>query len=219
MRSCSLAQAQLCTFMRADRKDWGPRTFCIQEFRGRAMTGTNSFSNRIIGVLKLVPTTYREIADDKAATKQAAIVVVLATIAGAISGIRDGGEGVIGGLIGALISWIIFAFVGWFVGTKILGAPESPEGLGRLLRTTGFAQAPNLLLVLFFIPVLGVIAALVAFVWSLITGVLAVREGLQVSTGKAIVAAIVASILIGAAFFLIASVIGAGAYFGGFNSD
>ena len=161
------------------------------------MNRTGSFSDRIVGVLRLVAPTYREIARDTTATTQAMAVVALAAVAGAIGGAGDGVKGIIGGAIGAIISWIIVGVATWFVGTRLMGADDIGGGPGRTLRATGFAKAPQFLLVLGFIPIVGVIVAVVAWVWGLITGVLAVREALSISTGKAIVTIVVAAVLLG----------------------
>ncbi|MGC4190077.1 MAG: YIP1 family protein [Thermomicrobiales bacterium] len=161
------------------------------------MNQAGPFSDRIVGVLRLVPATYREIARDTTATTQALVVVALAVVAGAIGGAGEGVKGIIGGAIGAIISWLIVGVATWFVGTRLMGAPDIGGGPGRTLRTTGFAKAPQFLLVLGFIPVIGLIAAVVAWVWGIITGVLAVREALGISTGKAIVTIIVAAVLLG----------------------
>ncbi|MGC4106743.1 MAG: YIP1 family protein [Thermomicrobiales bacterium] len=160
------------------------------------MSQTSSFSDRVVGVLRLVAPTYREIARDTTATTQAAGVVAIVAVAAAIGGAGEGIKGVIGGAIGAIIWWVIFSVATWFVGTKMMGASDIGGGPGRMLRTSGFAQAPNALAILGFIPVLGWIAAIVGAIWALITGVMAVREALGVSTGKAIVTAIVAWILV-----------------------
>ncbi len=180
---------------------------------------TDSFSSRVMGVLRLVSKVYLDIAADNTATTQAAIVVAAAAIAGAIGGIRNGGEGIIGGLLTAIISWVIFASVGWFVGTRLLGAPQAAGGSRRLLRTTGFAQAPGVLSVFGAIPIIGPILAVVAGIWGLITQVMAIREGLQVSTSKAIVTAIVSFIVIVIVLALIAGVIGISLGLGGYNFD
>lgn len=156
-----------------------------------------SFSDRIRGVLQLQASTYREIARDKDAMSQAITVVVAVAIAAAIGGASNGAKGIIGGAIGAVISWAIFGVATWWVGTKLMGATDIGGGPGRMLRASGFAQAPQLLSVLGVIPVIGWIAAFVGGIWALITGVLAVRESLGVTTGKAIITVILAAIVIG----------------------
>lgn len=178
------------------------------------MNRTGSFSDRIVGVLRLVAPTYREIARDTTATTQAMGVVAAVAVAAAIGGAGDGVKGIIGRAVGAIIWWIIFSVATWFVGTKIMGATDIGGGPGRVLRTSGFAQIPNILNVLGFIPVLGWIASVVGAIWALITGIMAVREALDVSTGKAIVTAVVAWLLVvivlGILFAILGLSIGAG---------
>jgi hypothetical protein len=62
----------------------------------------------------------------------------------------------------------------------------------ELLRTLGFASAPQLLLVAARIPGLGGIVALVAWLWGLAAFVVAVRQALDVTTGRAVVVCILA---------------------------
>jgi hypothetical protein len=64
-----------------------------------------------------------------------------------------------------------------------------------LLRTLGFANTPALLRVFGFIPILGGLIAFVGSVWSLIAGVIAVRQALDFSTWRAIGTCIVGWIL------------------------
>ena len=61
---------------------------------------------------------------------------------------------------------------------------------GELLRTLGFAQAPRVLAVLGIIPGLRWIVAAVIGVWLLITGIVAIRQALDFSTGKAVATAV-----------------------------
>jgi hypothetical protein len=58
-----------------------------------------------------------------------------------------------------------------------------------LLRTIGFAQTPGVLHVLGIMPVLGGIIRFGVAMWVLIAGIIAIRQALDVSTGKAILTA------------------------------
>lgn len=165
------------------------------------MKGDQSLVERVIGVLKLDVPTFEEIEHDQTATGQAAIVVVaVAVLAGIGAGLAGTTGFSIGGLIAAILSqlfgWVVWAAVVYFVGTRFFGGTAD---LGEMLRVIGFAQAPNALGVLAFIPVLGPIAAFVGSIWALITGVIGVRQGLDVSTGTAIIVMIIGII----AFFVV----------------
>lgn len=128
---------------------------------------------------------YNTIEHDKSYTGQAAIVVIIVNV---LSGIGTfwslGGNffgAVIGGAVGGIIGWLIWAGITQFVGTRLF---EGTAEYDEMLRVLGFAQAPRALGI---IPYLG----FVALIWSLIASVIAVREGLDFDTGKAIITVIV----------------------------
>lgn len=168
----------------------------------------NRIVDRSIGVAKLVQRTYREIAVDPGATKEAAVVVVVVAIAGAIGGTREGAAGFFSGLVGAFIFWLLFSAVAWFFGTQLFGNPTTNATSESLLRTLGYAQAPNILAIVGFIPILGWIVAFIGSIWVLITSVYAIRQVLGLSTGRAIITAVVAWIALGIIFAIIAIIFG-----------
>jgi hypothetical protein len=148
-------------------------------------------------VIQLDPPVFRTIARDPNATQQAAIVVGVVALAGAIGGAGEGGEGIFVGLVGAFIGWLVFAGLAWFFGTNIFGTPTTATNWESLLRTMGYAQAPGILSVFGFIPLLGWLAAFVGGIWTIVTGIVAIRETLGFSTGRAIITAIIAAIASG----------------------
>jgi hypothetical protein len=152
---------------------------------------------RIMGVLRLDSNTFEEIeADQAGGTTQALIVVVLAAIASGIGLLLvdtdEAGVGLIGGIIGSIIRWAVVAALIAFVGTRLLEAATTSSNWGEVARVTGYAQAPTLLGILAFIPVLGLIAGIVGGIWSLIATVIGVRQALDMSTGRAIAVCVVA---------------------------
>lgn len=149
-----------------------------------------SFVQRMIAAAALDVSVYEEVEADSSATAPAAGVVVLAAIASAIGSVNDNA---FGGLIGALIGWAVWAGVTYLIGTALFKGTAS---WGELLRTLGFAQAPGLLYVVGFIPVLGWLAKLVIGIWVLIAGVIAIRQALDISTGKAVAVAILGWVLL-----------------------
>jgi hypothetical protein len=143
-----------------------------------------SFTERMIGAATLDIGTYEEVEHDTTATAQAAGVVALVAIA---SGIGSYGVGGIGGalsqVVGAFVSWVVWAAITLFIGTKVFNGTAD---MGEMLRTLGFAQAVGVIKVLGIIPLLGWIASLAAGLWMLVCGVVAVRQALDFTTGKAI---------------------------------
>lgn len=152
----------------------------------------NVIVDRCIGVVQLDVPTYEAIEHDPAATQQAAIVVAVVALAGAIGGVDEGFGGLIVGIIGAFIGWFIFAGLTYFVGTNLFGTPTTNTTFEAVLRTMGYAQVPNILGIFGFIPVLGWLAALVGSVWAIVTAIIAIRQSLNISTGRAVVTAVVA---------------------------
>ena len=84
------------------------------------------------------------------------------------------------GVLFAVLGWIVWAVTTSFIGGKIF---KGTTDVGEMLRVLGFAQAPRVIGV---IPYLGPVAA----VWVLVASVVAIREGLDFSTGRAIGTAI-----------------------------
>ena len=158
-------------------------------------TGSGGFVDRLFGVARLDVPTYEAIEHDEGATTQALLVVVLVAIATGIGSIgNDTSGGLIGGIIWAILGWIVFSVVAYFVGSTLFATSRTSATIGQLLRTVGFAQAPKLALVVGFIPLFGWIVALVAWVWSLVTAIVAIRQALDFSTGRAIGTGLIATI-------------------------
>jgi len=158
---------------------------------------TDVIINRARQVMQLRESVFRTIARDPNATQQAAIVVGVVAIASAIGGAGEGIGGIVVGLIGAFVGWLVFAGMAWFFGTNIFGTPTTVTNWESLLRTLGYAQAPGILSIFAFIPILGWAAAFVGWVWSIVTAIIAIRETMSFSTGRAIITAIVAAIASG----------------------
>ncbi|MFH1202485.1 MAG: YIP1 family protein [Candidatus Omnitrophota bacterium] len=145
--------------------------------------------NRMIRAAKLDVNLYEEVEADKNAMGQATTVVVLSSIAAGVGSIiTKGGIGIIlFGTIAALISWYVWAFLTYFIGTKLLPEPQTKADVGQLLRTLGFSASPGLIRVLGIIPGLSKPIFLIAGIWMLVAMVIAVRQALDYkSTGRAV---------------------------------
>lgn len=142
-----------------------------------------SFGERLFGTLKLDPDAFTEIEHDPSSLGQAAIVVTLAaTAAGLGNAFADSGEGVALAIIGNLFAWAVSTAIIWLIGVAWL---QHESDYPELLRTVGFATAPQALYVLATTEI-GMLAMAVGWVWSLAAYIIAVREALDVSTGRAI---------------------------------
>lgn len=167
-------------------------------------TGSHSLSDRIMGALKLDEATYEEVEHDSGATTQALLIVALAAIAGAIGGAAEGVEGLIGGVLAALLGWAVFSGLVYFVGTRFLGTATTSATWQQVARTMGFAYTPQLLAVFGFIDVIGPIVALIGAIWFLVASIVAIRQALDFSTGRAVGTAIIAFI----GYIILAAIIG-----------
>ncbi len=135
---------------------------------------------RMFRAAKLDVRLYEEVEADRDATVQAMIVVVLAAVAAGIGSLGSGSAlGIVTGTVVALVGWLVWAFLTYFIGTRLLPEPETSADYGELLRTIGFASAPGLIRVFGIIPGLGVPLFLVAGIWMLVAMVIAVRQALD----------------------------------------
>ncbi|HEU0115777.1 MAG TPA: YIP1 family protein [Thermomicrobiales bacterium] len=179
-------------------------------------TTSPSLVDRMIGAARLDPNTYENIEHDTNATGQAATVVILAAIAagiGALGGRNSYGLGnFIWGVVFALVAWFVFAALVYFVGTKLLPSPTTSSTMGEVLRTLGFAETPAILAVFGFIPVIGGLIWLIANIWVLVTAIVAIRQSLEVSTGRAVAIGIVAFLIPWIILAVIGATIGFGLY-------
>ena len=159
---------------------------------------SSALVSRMIRASRLDSDLYEEVEADRDATSQAAIVVAIVAVCGAIGGaLAIAVFGAAGNLFGAVISNLISAFVGWvvwayltyFIGTRLFGGTATP---GELLRTVGFAQSPGALLLFTFIPVIGWLMAPVVAIWAIVAGVIAVRQALDFDTSKAVITVLIA---------------------------
>lgn len=148
----------------------------------------STLTNRMIRAARLESALYEEVEADKGALGQAMTVVVLSAIAGGLAIYSTGGmAGIVGGTIGSLIGWYVWAFLTYFIGTRILPSPATEADLGQLLRTIGFASAPGVVRVVGVISPLTAVVAVVASVWMLVAMVIAVRQALDyTSTWRAL---------------------------------
>lgn len=157
--------------------------------------GRRSFTDRLIAVARLDRSAYEEVEHDRGATSQAAIVILVTAVAAAIGQVSEGGNGLIAGLLGALFAWVVSSAFIYVAGTRIIPSDRTEASIGQVLRTQGFAAAPNLLLVVAAIPLFGGLVAFAVGIWYLVTRVIAIQAALESSLGRAIGIAVVAVIL------------------------
>ncbi len=122
---------------------------------------------------------YNTVENDASYTGQAGLLVA---VVGLLTGIGNSFlvDGlwlpVVWGVIAALVGWVIWSFITDFVGRTFF---DGESDFGQMQRVLGYAQAPM---------AIGVIPALsfVGAIWALVAAVVAVREGHDFTTGKAV---------------------------------
>ena len=162
-------------------------------------------TGRMIGAMKADVKTLNEIEADPNAFTQAVIVIVIAGVASLIGNIFRGGiSGGIVGLVGSLLGYFLFAFLVFLIGTKVMPEPTTKSDFNETFRTVGFAASPGVLNVLAIIPFLGPLISLLIAIWSLVIGVIAVREALDyTNTGRAIIVCLIAGVICWIVVFLV----------------
>jgi hypothetical protein len=154
---------------------------------------------RMIRAARLDVALYEEVEADTSLTGQAATVIAIVAVcqglgsalAMAMAGASTGSQlipGLVFAVIGPFIGWVVWSYTAYWIGTRLFHGTATP---GELLRTLGFAQTPGVIGLLSFIPVAGGLAVFVGGIWALAAGIVAIRQGLDFTTGKAIVTALV----------------------------
>lgn len=172
--------------------------------------GLSSFTTRIIRAAKLDVQVYEEVEADVGATGQAMGVVLLTSLASGIGvvGLSTGGlSGILLGGIVALLGWVSWAFLTYFIGTRLFPEPQTHADTGELMRTIGFAQSPGLLRIFGSLPFVGPYVLSIVSIWMLVAMVIAVRQALDyTSTWRAVGVCLVGwviSTMIGVVFLIL----------------
>ena len=161
----------------------------------------SNFLNRIYRAIKIDPELYEEVEHDKSATIQAALVVVLSSLAAGVGAIHLGASNFLFGPFISLASWYFWAFLIYIVGTKMFPDKQTKSNHGELLRTIGFSSAPGLIRVFGITPDLMAVTFIGSAFWMLACMVVAVKSALDYeSLWKALGVVIVAWLF--QAFFL-----------------
>ncbi len=166
----------------------------------------DSLVNRALRAAKLDASLYEEVESDQAALGQAMTVVVVSSVCAGIGSAAQGGiVGLLLGAVAALIAWYIWAYLTYFIGTRLLPEAQTSANVGELLRTTGFSSSPGVLRILGVIPGLMTIAFVVSSIWMLVAMIVAVRQALDyTSTGRAVGVCLIGWLVMMAIFSILA---------------
>ncbi len=163
---------------------------------------SHSFVDRVVGSVKLSRPIFDEVRRDPTAMMQAAGIVAVTGLLSGISQFADVrgqtfeiddrtyevttsvfgplASGIAIAIVG-LLSWVLASLLFRFVGTKLLGSPETNIQWQEVARPLGFASAPSLLIILTPIPVLGFIVGSIVGIWAFAAQIVAMSETFRVS--------------------------------------
>ena len=138
---------------------------------------------RMLGAARLSGATYEEVKEDRGATLQALLVVIIvsiATVVGQVLAWADTASDVISvlgvamitGMVRGVVSWVLWALFTWIIGTTILKTEDTEADWGQLARGTGFAQTPGILNLYSALQAVSI----VAFFWTFAAMLVAVHE-------------------------------------------
>lgn len=164
-------------------------------------TSSTPFPLRMWRASILHADTYEEIEADPGSIGQAFAVVLMASSAGALGTwirVTTGHPLPENALplplhlalivLEPLTVWVVSSAFAYMVGATFLRGPETETDYAEVLRTTGFAFSPGLLLFFVWLPPdeLGLGAWTLARLWILVAAVVAVRQALDFTTIRAI---------------------------------
>jgi hypothetical protein len=146
--------------------------------------------SRMILAARLNVDFYEKVEADPRYTGEAFVIVLLAAVfsatGNALAYPGDGLGATIAAGLGTVFAWIMWAGITLWIGTHLTKGPETQSNMGEMLRCLGYAHTPIILVGIVFVPVLGPIVALAATIWSLLAGVVAIRQALDFTTTRAL---------------------------------
>lgn len=168
--------------------------------------------NRMIRAARMDSSLYEEMETDEEAAGHAVMVALLASVATGIgmglAGLLGGSGalwfiwGMLSGFFASLVGWFAWVLLTYFSGTTFLRGPEKAS-ISELTRTLGFANSPGVLRILIFIPMIGWVLMLLVGIWTLASGIIAVRQTLDFTSGKAAATCVLGWVVYMAVIFLV----------------
>lgn len=175
----------------------------------------NRMINGMIRAARLDVSFYEEVEHDPTYNQDALGVVILVSLVGAIGPFL---RLVLAGRIGAaivsfiysaavaVIGYYLWVFIAHWVGNRLF---KGTGDRGGVQRAFGFAYAPQALNILGFIPCLGGLIGFVAWIWSIATGFVAIRQSLNQDNTNAALTVIVSAVIVFVIILILGIIFGA----------
>ena len=135
--------------------------------------------SRMVQAAKLDSSLYNEVEADTSATGQALTIVLIVAILTGVASFGGGLGTALAGVLLGIAGWALWAWITYFVGTRILPTPETHAGWGQMARVLGFAQSVGILRVVGVLAGLGPFLLLAVAIWQAAAMVIGVREALD----------------------------------------
>ncbi len=172
----------------------------------------NRILNGMIRAAKLDKEFYEEVEHDPSYSQDALAVVILVSVLGALGGFLNAllsGANILAAILGLILGlalavggYYLWVFVAQYVGTRFF---KGTGDFGEVQRAFGFAYAPQALNLLAAIPCVGALVGIAAWLWSIVTGFIAVRQSLDQDDTNAALTVIISAIVV----FIVTAVISA----------
>ncbi len=140
----------------------------------------NIFLERLYRAVRLDANLYEEVAADAGTRTHALIIVFVYGMASAYGGFgKAGAVGINIAMVTTLLGWYVWVFSTYIIGARLFAESGTMADRKALVRALGFASSPGFLRALGSIPGLGQIALVVASIWMIAAGVVAVKQALN----------------------------------------
>ena len=165
-----------------------PPSVELQLVTGETVSGELVTGEPVIGGTGGVERLNTETLEDETVTGQIVAVETL-TLAGIVLAI-------VGGLFFGVVFWAFWVTLLLMVGGGLLRSATTHTSWSELGRVVGFAYAPRALYLFSFIPGIGWLFVLIAFLWTLAGVIVAVRHALDYdSVGRAILVVLITGVI------------------------
>lgn len=175
----------------------------------------NRIINGMLRAIRLDKTFFEEVEHDPSYNQDALGVVILVSLLSGVGSFLGGlieGRGILNAILGlivgillAVVGYYLWVYVAHWIGTRFF---KGTGDRGEVQRALGFAYAPQALNILGFIPCVGGIIALAAWVWSIAAAFVAIRQSLDQDDTNAALTVIIAGIAVLIVVALVSLVLG-----------
>lgn len=150
---------------------------------------------RMLRAAKLEKSLYKDVSSKSSFGKEAVYIVAIAGLANGlgVAAKTERAGSIITGVVLTILAYYLWSWLISFVGNKVFGARAEYDSVRRAI---GYAHAPYTLTFFSFLPFVGGLLDVVGGIWLLVAGVAATRHSLNVGTGKAVVVAFIAWVLV-----------------------